>query len=50
MLNPFTAQACKISGRKRARTRLQTVYFPGPISNLVSVLCVLMQTLSRVKR
>ena len=49
-VNPFTAQPCKISGLKSARTRLQTVYFPGPITKLLSVLCVLLQTLSRVMR
>ena len=27
-INPFAAPACKISGLKDARTRLQTVYFP----------------------
>ena len=27
-INPFTAPACKISGLKDARTRLQTVYVP----------------------
>ena len=26
---PFTAPACKISGLKDARMRLQTVYFPA---------------------
>ena len=26
--NPFIAPACKISGLKDARTRLQRVYFP----------------------
>ena len=26
--NPLTSPACKISGLKDARTRLQTVYFP----------------------
>ena len=47
-LNPFTARACKIYGLKsaRAHTHLQTVYFPGPTTNLFSVLFVLMQTLS----
>ena len=49
-INPFAAQACIISGLKSARRRLQRVYFPGPISNLLSVLCVLMQTLSGVMR
>ena len=28
VLNPFTAPACKVSGLKDARTRLQTVYLP----------------------
>ena len=27
-LNPFSTPACKISGLKRAHTRLKTVYFP----------------------
>ena len=29
-INPFTATACKVSGLKDARKRLQTVYFPVP--------------------
>ena len=29
---------------------LQTIYFPGPVTNLLSVPCVLMQTLPRVMR
>ena len=33
LLNPFTAQACTFSGLKSACIRLQTVYFPGPITN-----------------
>ena len=41
IFSPFTAQARNISGLKNARTRLQTVYFPGPITNLLSVLRVL---------
>ena len=49
LFNPFTAQTCKVSGLKSARTRQQTVYFSGPVTNLSS-LCVLMQTLSRVMR
>ena len=28
LINPFIAPACKISGLKDARTRLQTVHFP----------------------
>ena len=31
-LNPFTAPTCKISRLKDAQTRLETVYFPGPIT------------------
>jgi len=50
LLNPFTAQPCTISGPKRARTRLQTVHSPGPITNLLSVLCILIQPFSRVMR
>ena len=45
-VNPITAPACKISGLKDARTRLQTVYIPGPITHLLSMLCVWMKILS----
>ena len=50
VINPFTAQACKVSGLKSAHTHLQTVYFPGPITHLPSLLCVLMPTLTYVMR
>ena len=36
--NPFTAPACKISGLKDARTRLQTVYF-GPTTSSFNAMC-----------
>ena len=50
IINPFTAQACKMSGLKNARRCLQTVYFSGSIINVLSVLCVLMPTILRVMR
>ena len=40
--NPFTAPACKISGLKNARTRLQIVFVPVPLHQL-SVLGILME-------
>ena len=43
--NPFTAPACKISGLKDARTRLQTVYFPL-LQHLLSVRRVSLKILS----
>ena len=39
ILNPFSAPACKISGLKNARTRLQTVYVPL-LYRLLSMVCV----------
>ena len=58
-INPFTARACNISGLKDAGTRLQACYIPvkhvifrssmlysGPVTHLLSVLCVLMKILS----
>ena len=45
-INPFTTTACNISGLKAAGTCLQTVYFFGPITHLLSVLCVLTKVLS----
>ena len=43
-LNPFTAPACKISKLKDAGTRLQTLStFSGPITQLLSMLCVVMR-------
>ena len=47
-INPFTSQACTISGLKSACACLQTVYFPGPVINLLSIECVLIQTFSQV--
>ena len=38
--NPFTTPACKISGLKDARTRLETVYFQ--VLYLLAMLCILM--------
>ena len=47
-INPFTAQACKISGLKNANTDACKQYiFMGPITNLLSVMCILIEVLSR---
>ena len=45
-LNPITAPACKISGLKDARTRLKNSIFSGPITHLLSMLCVVIKVLS----
>ena len=37
-INPITATACKISGLKDPRTRLQTECFLGPITSVLSAL------------
>ena len=43
-LNPFTAPACEMSKLKDAGTRLQTLsIFSGPITQLLSVLCVVVR-------
>ena len=47
LFNPFSAPACKMSGLKDARTRLQTVYFPVLYNYLHSMLCVLIKVFSR---
>jgi len=39
-----------MSGLKSASTRLQTVFVPGALTNLLSSLCCLMQTLLHVMR
>ena len=44
IVNPFTAPAGKIS---RLKTRLQIAYFDGPIRSLLSVLCILIEIVSR---
>ena len=41
-LNPFTALARKISGLRSANSILD-----GPITNLLSILCILIEVLSR---
>ena len=42
-IDPFTAPAHNISGLKCAQTRLLRVYFWGSITNLSSILCVLIK-------
>ena len=45
LINPFTAPACKISGLKSAYTSADSI-FEGPITNLLSVLCILVEILA----
>ena len=46
--NPFTPQACKISGLKSARIQYmpENSIFDCPVTNLLSVLCILIDVLS----
>ena len=44
LLNPFAVPACKISGLNSASIRLQI--FCGPLTILLSILCISMKTLS----
>ena len=46
IINPFTAQDGKISGLTNARTPLRNSVCSGPITHLLSVLCVWMKILS----
>ena len=47
-INPFTAPAYKISGLKSAHTHTPAnSIFSSPVTNLLSVLCVLVEILSR---
>ena len=43
ILNPFTAPAGKISGLKHSHTGLQTGYCFGSATNLLSILCILIE-------
>ena len=46
--NPFSDLACKISGAEEyTLARLQTIVFDGPVTNLLSVLSILIEVLSR---
>ena len=45
-INPFTAPSCKISGLKNARKRPKNSIFSVLITDLFSVLCVLIKILS----
>ena len=47
VLNPFTAPAGYISGLTDAWTPLKNSIFSGPITHLLSVLCVLIKVLLR---
>ena len=50
VLNPFTAPACKISGQKKLLTYTPSnSTFDGPITNLLLILCILMEVLSRAR-
>jgi len=44
-VNPFTAPACNFSGLKEARKHAHSIY-SGPLTHLLSMLCVLMQLVS----
>ena len=47
-INPFTAPACKISGLKNANTHACEQYiFMGPVTNPLSVMCILIDFPSR---
>ena len=43
---PFTVPVCKVYGLKDARTHLQRVIFSGPVTHLLSMLCILMEIFS----
>ena len=45
-INPFTAAACEISGLKDAPDAAANSIFSGPVTHLLSVLCVLLKILS----
>ena len=45
-INPFTAPACKISWLKDAQMHLKNGIFSGPVTHLLSALCVLIKLLS----
>ena len=48
IVNPFTAPAGKISRLKKCKqTRLQFAYFDCPITKLLSILCILIEIVSR---
>ena len=48
-INPFSATACQIAGLNDALTRRETVYiYTGPITYLLSMLCVFMKILAKV--
>ena len=46
-VNPFTAPACKISWLKKHTYTPANSVFDGPITNLLSILCILIEILSR---
>jgi len=46
MFNPFTSPACKTSGLKSAHIHASKQYIFRSITNLISILCVLMKILS----
>ena len=47
-VNPFTAAACSISGLKSSHIRApENSILDGPITNLLSILCLLIEVLSR---
>ena len=48
VFNPFIAPACKISGLKNTHGGVQTVHFRGSVTHLLSILCVLIEILSRI--
>ena len=41
--NPFTAPACKTDRLKSAHVHTCKQYFDGPITNLLSILCILIE-------
>ena len=46
-MNPFTAPACNISGLKVHTCTSANSIFDGPVTNLLSILCILVEILSR---
>ena len=46
-INPFSALSCKISGLNDARYAPANSIFSGPVTQLLSALCILMKLFSR---
>ena len=46
-VNPFTAPDCKISGLRSGHIKPSDSLFDGPVANILLILCILTEIISR---